>query len=301
MEILIKRLRRDWDLYLMFLPVIIWFVLFMYRPMWGLQVAFKDYNLFKGIEGSDWVGIKNFADFISSPDFFRTIKNTLLLSLYRIVICFPAPVILALMINEIRNGFVKKTLQTVTFLPYFISSVVVAGIAVNFLAPSTGIINIALRGLGLSEQYFLVKPEYFRGIFSSIVLWRETGFSAIVYIAALVGIDQELYNAAKVDGANRWQQLTKITIPSILPTIVIMFVLNIGKIVKQGFEMVLLIYQPATYETSDILGTYIYRTGLQNQNFGMATAAGLFEALVALLLVVISNQLSKKLSESSLW
>ncbi len=301
MEILIKRLRRDWDLYLMFLPVVIWFVLFMYRPMWGLQVAFKDYNLFKGIEGSDWIGMKNFADFISSPDFFRTIKNTLLLSLYRIVICFPAPVILALMINEIRNGFVKKTLQTVTFLPYFISSVVVAGIAVNFLAPSTGIINIALRGLGLSEQYFLVKPEYFRGIFSSIVLWRETGFSAIVYIAALVGIDQELYNAAKVDGANRWQQLTKITIPSILPTIVIMFVLNIGKIVKQGFEMVLLIYQPATYETSDILGTYIYRTGLQNQNFGMATAAGLFEALVALLLVVISNQLSKKMSESSLW
>lgn len=298
---LTKKLRRDWDLYLMFLPVVVWFVLFMYRPLWGLQIAFKEYNLFKGIAGSDWVGMQNFIDFIDSPDFVRTIKNTLMISLYRIGICFPAPIILALMINELRNNFMKKMIQTVTFLPYFISIVVVAGITVNFLAPSSGIVNIILRSIGLEGKYFMVLPEYFRGIFTTTILWRETGFNAIVYVAALVGIDQNLYQAARVDGANKWQQLTQITLPSILPTIVVMFVLNIGKMIKIGFESIILLYQPSTYETADVLGSYIYRTGIVNQNFGVATAAGLFEALVALILVWLSNSISKKLSESSLW
>lgn len=301
MKTVAKRLKRDWDLYLMFLPVVIWFVLFMYRPLWGLQIAFKDYNLFKGMAGSEWVGLQNFYDFINSPDFVRTIKNTLMISLYRILICFPAPILLALMINELRNKFMKKMIQTVTFLPYFISIVVVAGIVVNFLAPSTGIINILLRSIGLEEQYFMVKPDYFRGIFTSMILWRETGFNAIVYMAALVGVNQHLYEAARVDGANRWQQLTKITLPCIMPTIVVMFVLNIGKMIKIGFEAIILLYQPATYETADVLGTYVFRTGLQNQNFGLATAAGLFEAFVALVLVLMSNYISKRLSENSLW
>ena len=297
----IKAIRKDWDLYILLLPALIWFILFAYKPMSGLQIAFMDYNVFKGIEGSDWVGFKNFIDFMSSDAFMRTMKNTIMVSVYRILICFPAPIILAILLNEVKNKHIKKFTQTVTFLPYFISVVVVCGMVITFLAPSTGIINIILRKLGLEEVYFMVKPEYFRGIYTGMTLWREAGFEAIVYIAALVGIDQQLYEAAAVDGAGKWQQIKNITVPSILPTIVVMLVLNVGKMVKVGFESILLLYQPATYETADVLGTYVYRTGLIDQNYGIATAAGLFEGIIALILVVLCNKLSKRISENSLW
>lgn len=296
-----KAIRRDWDLYILLLPAVIWFILFAYKPMEGLQIAFMDYNVFKGMDGSEWVGFKNFIDFMASDSFWRTIKNTVMISIYRMVICFPAPIVLAILLNEVKNKYVRKITQTVTFLPYFISIVVVCGMVISFLAPSTGVVNIILRNLGLDETYFMVNPNYFRGVYTGMTLWRETGFEAIVYIAALVGVDQELYEAAAVDGAGKWHQIKNITIPCILPTIVVMFVLNVGKLIKVGFESILLLYQPATYETADVLSTYVYRTGLIDQNYGLATAAGLFEGAIALVMVVISNRVSKRLSENSLW
>lgn len=297
----IQKLKREWDLYVLLLPGLVWFILFAYVPMSGLIMAFQDYNLWKGMSGSEFVGFKNFIDFMSDDVFWRTVKNTLLISLYRIAFCFPAPIILAILLTEMKNKFFRKVTQTVTFVPYFISMVVVCGMVVNFLAPSTGIANIILRGLGLEEHYFMVDPKAFRPIYTGMMMWRETGFNAIVYIAALMGIDRQLYEAAKVDGASKWQQIRYITIPGILPMVVVMLVLNVGKIVQVGFESILLLYNPATYETADVISTYVFRTGLTQQNYGLATAAGLFESVIVLVLVVASNKISKALSENSLW
>lgn len=293
-------IKQDWTLYILLLPMVIWYCLFAYKPMAGLLIAFQDYNVFKGIKGSTWVGLDNFKQFMGSDDFFRTVKNTLFITGYRIVYAFPASIILALMINELKFKWIKKTVQTISFLPYFISIVVVCGMVVNFLSPSSGIVNTLIKKFGGESVYFMVKSEYFRQIYTAMIVWRETGFNAIVYIAALAGIDQQLYEAAKVDGAGKWKQMVHITIPSIMPTIVIMFVLNIGKMINIGFESIILLYQPATFDTSDVISTYVYRMGIQQQQFGVATAAGLFEAIIALGLVLISNRISKKLTDNSL-
>lgn len=297
-----KAFRRDWDLYIfLLLPGVIWLILFAYVPMSGLVMAFQDYNVWKGISGSEFVGFQNFIDFMSDDTFWRTIKNTLMISLYRIVICFPAPIILAIILTEMKNKFVSKLTQTVTFVPYFISMVVVCGMVVNFLSPSTGIVNILLEAVGLDRHYFMVDPDAFRPIYSIMILWHETGFQAIVFIAALMGIDGSLFEAAKVDGASKWQRIRYITLPCIAPIIVTMLILNIGKMVRVGFESILLLYQPATYETADVISTYVYRTGLLEQNYGLATAAGLFESLIAVIMVVAANKISKRVSENSLW
>ncbi len=296
-----KKVTRDWDLWLLLLPGVIWYILFAYKPMVGLRVAFYDYNIFLGIEGSKWVGLDNFKYFITGPDFIRTVKNTLMIALWQMLIVFPAPILLAIMVTEMRNKFVSKLTQTATFLPYFISIVVVCGMVINFLSPSTGVINLILRKFGVEPIYFMVKPEYFRGIYTAMTLWKTIGFNSIVYIAAIMGIDPQLYEAATVDGAGKWRQVRTITMPSILPIIVVMFVLNIGKMVKVGFEAILLLYKPTTYETGDVIATYVYRTGLASGDYGLATAAGLFEALVALILVLLANRVSKRLSENSLW
>lgn len=296
-----KTIRQDWTLYLLLLPMFIWYILFAYKPMGGLLIAFQDYSVFKGMGGSDWIGLQNFRDFMGSEDFLRTIRNTLFITLYRIVFAFPASIVLALMINELRVKWLKKTVQTVSFLPYFISIVVVCGMVVNFLSPGTGIVNTLIQKAGGESVYFMVKPGYFRGIYTSMLIWRETGFNAIVYIAALAGIDQQLYEAARVDGAGKWYQMVHVTIPCILPTIVVMFVLNIGKMIQIGFESIILLYQPATFETADVISTFAYRMGIQQQQFGLATAAGLFEAIIALILVLMSNAISKRITENGLW
>lgn len=296
-----KSFSRDWDLYLLLLPGVIWFLMFCYKPMAGLRIAFYDYNIFRGIEGSTFVGLANFKEFLSGPDFLRTLKNTIMISVYQLLICFPFPIILAIAITEMKNKFVSKMTQTATFLPHFISVVVVCGLVVNFLSPSTGIVNIILKKLGMEPIYFMVKPEYFRGIYTIMTLWQNSGFNAIVYIAALMGIDPTLYEAAIVDGAGKWKRLCNVTIPSIMPTIVTMFVLQVGKMVKVGYEAILLLYKPTTYETADVIATYAYRIGISNRNYGLATAVGLFEALVALVMVVGANKISKKLTESTIW
>lgn len=296
-----KNIYRDRYLYLLLAPMIIWVILFKYKPLYGLQIAFKDYSLFKGIAQSPWVGLEHFKTFFTGPYFYRTIRNTFLLNLMILAFGFPAPILLALLLNEIKNLKYKSFVQTATYLPHFISSVIVAGIVINFLSPSTGVINIIIERLGFERIYFLIRPELFRGIFVGMGIWQEAGFKSIVFLAALAGIDQQLYEAARIDGANRFKQALHVTIPGLLPTIMIMFIIQIGNLVTLSFEKIILLYNPATYETADVLGSYVYRVGLVDAQYDLAAAVGLFETLVAFVLVVGANKLSKHLTKNSLW
>lgn len=298
---LAKRLYKCWPLYVFLLPGLIWYIMFCYKPMIGLRMAFYDYNIFRGFSGSKFVGLENFKIYMSSPDFVRTLKNTLMIAVWQMVICFPVPVILAILITEMKSKIISKMVQTISFLPHFISTVVVCGMVVNFLSPSTGIINMILGKFGIEAKYFMVYPQYFRPIYTIMTLWQTAGFNAIVYIAALMGIDPQLYEAAIVDGAGRWRRIINITIPGIIPTVVTMFIMNIGKMVKVGYESILLLYEPSTYATADVISTYSFRMGIQNGDYGVATAAGLFEAVIALILVVAANKVSKRLTETALW
>ncbi|MDY2801607.1 MAG: ABC transporter permease subunit, partial [Fusobacterium mortiferum] len=274
---------------------------FMFKPMYGMVIAFKDYSLFRGISGSEWVGLKNFKDFLTSPEFYVTLKNTLMLNVYSLLLEFPFAILLALMLNEVKNKYFKTIVQTASFIPYFIAIVVATGITVNILSPSTGVVNVFLEKLGFERVYFLAKPEFFRGIFTGLNMWKTAGFNAVIYLAALTAVDEQLYEAAKIDGANKFQQLRHITIPAIIPTIVVMLVLKVGSMLNVAFETVLLLYQPATYETADVISTYVYRTGMLMQDFGLATAVGLFNAVVGFILVYSANRWSKKVTQSSLW
>ena len=295
------RVRRDWDLYLLLLPGFLWFLAFAYKPMLGLATAFFDYNTFLGLKGSEFVGLDNFKEYVSGPDFLRTVKNTIMIALWQMAICFPVPIVLAIAITEMKNKGISKLTQTATFLPHFISTVVVCSIVINFLSPSTGIFNIIRKQIGLDPIYFMVKPEYFRPIYTLMTLWQNAGFDAIVYIAALMGLDTQLYEAAIVDGAGKWKRILHITIPGIIPTVVTMFILKVGKMVKIGYEAIILLYQPSTYPVSDVIATYSYRIGMENGNFGMATAAGIFEAVIALVMVLLANMVSRRITENSLW
>ncbi|MCR2807545.1 ABC transporter permease [Paenibacillus soyae] len=293
---------KDRYLYLLLIPFLAWYIIFAYKPMYGLQIAFKDFSVYKGIAASPWVGLENFETFFRSPYFLRLLKNTLLLSLYQLLFAFPVPIILALLLNEIKNGIFKKTVQTFTYLPHFISVVVVAGIVTNFLAPSNGIINILIEMMGGEKKYFLTDPDWFRTIFiGSMDIWKEAGFGTIIYIAALSGVNPALYEAAVIDGANRWKQTWHITLPAIIPTIAIMLVMKVGSMLEVGYEAIILLYQPATYETADVINTYVYRAGLQEGRYDLATAVGLFNAVVGFLLVIFANKMSKKLTQTGLW
>ena len=296
-----KELRRDWFLYAILVPFLAWYVLFVFKPMYGLQIAFKDYSVFQGIVGSPWAGLDHFEAFLQSDYFLRVLKNTLLISLYSLVFAFPAPIILALLLNEVKSAGFKKTVQTVTYLPHFISIVVVCGIVANLLAPGNGIVNILLEKLGMDKIYFLAVPEYFRTIFISMGIWQEMGFSAIIYIAALSGVNSDLYEAAVVDGANKWKRVLHVTLPGIMPTIMIMLILKVGNLLEVGYEAIILLYQPVTYETADVISTYVYREGIMNGRYDMATAVGLFNSVVGLLLIAIANRLSKKYAGNGLW
>lgn len=296
-----QHLRKNWDLYLLLLPGVAWFLVFAYKPMTGLIISFYDYNIFRGLPGSKFVGLQNFITFFTGRDFTRVFVNTLMISFWQLVVCFPIPIVLAIAVTEMKNKWISKTTQMATLLPHFVSVVVVCGIVVNFLSPSTGIVNLILQKLGFEPIYFMVQPQYFRGIYTGMTLWQNAGFNALVYIAAIMGIDPQLYEAATVDGAGKWQKIKNITIPSILPTVVTMLVLNIGKMVKVGYEAILLLYQPSTYSKADIIATYSYRLGFENGNYGLATAVGLFEALIALVLVLLANHISRKLADTALW
>ncbi|SFA95709.1 carbohydrate ABC transporter membrane protein 1, CUT1 family [Poseidonocella pacifica] len=293
--------KREWQLYLMLLPTIIWLLVFLYKPMYGLQIAFKDYSIFRGIEGSPWIGLEHFYSLFDNDQFIRALKNTIIISAYGLLFGFPVPIILALMFNEVLNAWFRKTAQTIVYLPHFISSVIIAGIVMTAFSPSAGIINTFLGWFGVEPIYFLTKPEWFRPIFIGTGVWQEAGFQSIVYLAAIAGVSPTLYESAVVDGASRWQMIWKITVPCILPTIIIMLIIRIGNILEVSFEMIILLYQPATYETADVVNTFIYRQGIQGGQYDLAAAAGLFNAVVAFVLVISANTVSKRFSRTSLW
>lgn len=297
-----KELKRNKLLYIMLLPFIIWYIVFQYKPMGGLLMAFKDYdNVWIKASESDWVGFKNFIDFFSSPYFFRTLKNTLTISLSSIIFGFPAPIILALLLNELRQKKIMKFVQTVSYVPHFISSVVVCSMITMFLSPSTGVINIILEQFGLERQYFLINKHYFVPIFIIMGIWQSTGFDSIIYFSALTGVDTQLYDACVVDGGGRWRQLFTVTLPGILPTIIVMLIMRVGGILNVGYESIILLYQPATYETADVISTYVYRSGLIDGDYGYATAVGLLNSVVGFILVMGTNYLSQKTTEMGLW
>ena len=293
--------KREWQLYLMLLPTVIWLLVFLYKPMYGLQVAFKDYSIFRGVAGSPWIGFEHFETLFGNDQFLRALKNTVIMSFYTLLFGFPMPIILALMFNEVLNATFRKTAQTIVYLPHFISSVIIAGIVITAFSPSAGIVNTVMGWFGIDPIYFLTKPEWFRPIFVGTGIWQESGFQSIVYLAAIAGVSPTLYESAVIDGASRWQMMWKITIPSILPTILIMLIIRIGNIMEVSFELVMLLYQPATYETADVVNTWVYRQGLQSGQYDLAAAAGLFNALVAFTLVMTANTLSRRYARTSLW
>jgi len=298
---IVYHLRREWQIYVMLIPTIVWFIVFLYKPMYGLQIAFKDYSIFRGVANSPWIGMEHFTYLFDNDQFIRAVWNTIKISALNLIFGFPAPIILALMFNEILHATYKRTAQTIVYLPHFISSVIIAGIVITAFSPSVGIVNTVLGWLGLDPIYFLTRPEWFRPIFVGTGIWQEAGFGSIVFLAAIAGVNPSLYESAVVDGANRWQMMWKITIPSILPTIIIMLIIRIGNIMEVSFELIILLYQPATYSTADVVNTFIYRQGLQSGQYDFAAAAGLFNAVVAFVLVMAANTLSRRYSRTSLW
>ncbi len=298
---LLDHFRQEWQIYVMLAPTVIWFIVFLYKPMYGLQIAFKDYSIFRGVANSPWIGFEHFEFLFSNDQFIRAIWNTVKISVLNLIFGFPAPIILALMFNEILNATFKRTTQTIVYLPHFISSVIIAGIVITAFSPSAGIVNTILGWFGIDSIYFLTRPEWFRPIFIGTGIWQEAGFGSIIFLAAIAGVNPSLYESAVVDGANRWQMMWKITIPSILPTILIMLIIRIGNIMEVSFELIILLYQPATYSTADVVNTFIYRQGLQGGQYDMAAAAGLFNAVVAFVLVMIANTFSRRFSRTSLW
>lgn len=293
-------LKKNAVLYIILIPFLLWMLIFQYKPMWGLQIAFKDYSLFGGMAESDWVGFEHFKVFLTGPYFWRLLRNTVMIGFYGLLFGFPAPILLALMLNEVKNKTYKKSLQTAMYIPYFISTVVVAGIVTNILSP-TGLVNVIIEKLGFEGIYFLTEPKYFRTIYTTMTIWQSCGYNAIIYLAALSGIDVQLYEAAQIDGANKFKQMLHVTFPGILPTVIIMLIMNCGSLVNVGFESIILLYQPSTYEVADVISSYVYRIGLTDGDYGLATAVGVFNSVVALLFVSLANTISKRVSEYSLW
>ncbi|MCJ8009084.1 ABC transporter permease [Lederbergia wuyishanensis] len=296
-----RHIKRDRQLLLLFIPCIVFFALFRYGPMYGLIIAFKNYDVWSGITGSEWVGLEHFRTFFSSPDFFKLFKNTILLGFYTLLIGFPFPIIFAILLNEVRILWFKKSIQTVSFLPSFLSIVIVSSMLIDFLSPSSGIINDIIAALGFEKIYFLVEPSWFRTVYIGSDIWQLMGYESILYLAAIAGISPDLYEAAKVDGATRWDRIRYITLPGLMPTILILFIIKAGNMFRIGFEKILLIYNPMTYEVADVFSTYVYRQGLLQANYSYAAAVGLFEGIIALVMLLIANLLSRRLGGKSLW
>jgi putative aldouronate transport system permease protein len=288
-------------LYLIIMPIIAYFIVFKYIPMVNSVIAFKDYSVVKGIWGSPWAGFKHFELFFNNPIFWDLIRNTVLLSLYHLIAGFPIPILLALALNEVRNGLFKKAVQMVTYAPHFISTVVMVSMIMLMLSPKLGIVNVALRTLGLGDIDFLGNSDLFRSVYVWSDIWQTAGYSAIIYLAALAGVDPSLYEAARVDGASRIQKIIHIDLPGIMPTTVIILILNLGGIMSVGFEKTYLLQNPLNLQTSEVIATYVYKVGLLNANFSFATAVGLFNSVINLGLLVLVNEFAKRISKSSLW
>ncbi|NAZ84152.1 ABC transporter permease subunit [Kineococcus sp. R8] len=296
-----RSLRRHWQLYLLVVPPLLYFVVFKYVPMVNAVIAFKDYSVVFGVWGSDWVGLDNFRRFLSNPVFWTLVKNTFVLSGYYLIASFPIPIILALALNEVRGRLFQRTVQLVTYAPYFISTVVVVSMTILLLSPRIGLASEAFGFFGVSSVDFLGNPDYFRHIYVWSDIWQTAGYSAVIYLAALAGIDPGLHEAARVDGATRLQKIIHVDIPGIMPTAVIILVLGVGNIMAIGFEKAYLLQNPLNLSQSEIIATYVYKTGLLNADFSLATAVGLFNAVINLVLLLTVNAVAKRVTGNGLW
>lgn len=297
-------LRKQWYknkyIYLMLLPVVAYFIIFCYVPMYGAIIAFKDFSPSKGILGSHWVGFKHFNNFFHSYYFVRLLKNTFLINMYDVLFGFPAPIILALMLNEVRSNIYKRTVQTLSYLPHFISVVVVGGIILDFTSRN-GVINKLLAIFGTQAIPFMTMPEWFRTIYVGSNIWQNLGWDSIIFLAALSSIDPQLYEAAIIDGAGRWKQMIHITLPCLAPTIIIMLILRLGSMMSADFQKIILIYNPTIYDTADVISSYVYRQGILMMDYSYSTAVGLFNSFINFMLLVVVNRLSRALNDVSLW
>lgn len=296
-----KHIVRDRQLLIIFIPCIIFYLLFRYGPLYGLIIAFKDYSVFKGIIDSPWVGFDNFAKFFNAPDFWKLFRNTFLLGFLTLIFTFPFPILLALLLNEVRVSWLKKGVQTASYLPTFLSVVIISSMIIDFLSPTNGVINQILNVFGIPSKYFLIDPNWFRPIYIMSEIWTNAGYESIIYLAAIAGISPTLYEAARVDGAGRFRMMFNVTIPSILPTILIMLILKTGQMITIGYEKVLLLYNTMTYEVADVFSTFVYRKGLLANDYSYGAAVGLFEAFVAMALLLLSNYISKRAGGNGLW
>ena len=296
----IKDFKRNKGIYLMLLPVLIYYAVFHYGPMYGAQIAFRDFNPSRGITGSQWIGMENFQEFFNGIYFWRLIRNTVTISLLDVILGFPAPILLALLLNEVTSEKFKRFVQTMSYLPYFISVVVVVGLMIDFFARD-GLVNGILGLEGPDRIGFLSNPNYYWALYVGSGIWQTFGYGSIIYLAAISGIDPQLYDAAKVDGAGRFRQLLNITLPGIAPTIITLFILRIGAMLSIGSEKTILLYNPLVYQTADIISSYVYRTGVLNGDFSLTAAVGLFNSLINFSLLLLANAISRRRSETSLF
>lgn len=297
---LLDNMRAHPWLYLMILPAIAYFAIFHYAPMYGVIIAFQDYKPLKGISGSAWVGFKHFQTFVQGPFFWRLVRNTLSINIGMLVFGFPLPIIFALMLNEVRSTAFRKVVQTVTYMPHFVSSVVVCGLMVIFCR-SDGLLTNVLTFFGLPKTNLLTVESYFQPLYIGMNIWQELGWDSIIYFAALTSVDAALYEAARVDGAGRWRQMWHITLPGISSTIVILLILRIGNLMSLGWDRIILMYNDMVMETADVISTFVYRTGLVQVQYSYATAVGLLNSIINVILLVSANAVSRKISDSSLW
>jgi putative aldouronate transport system permease protein len=296
-----RELRMHSILYLMVLPGVLYFLVFRYFPMYGAIIAFKDYRVLEGFSGSAWAGLKHFRTIFSSPFFYNVLGNTLLISIYKLLFGMPAAVILAVLLNEVRAAWFKRLVQTITYLPHFLSWVVVFGVLLATLSPSSGLLNKGIATFGGQPINFLASPQWFRPVLVVSDIWKDLGWSTIIYLAALAGISPTLYEAAVVDGATRLQRIRYITLPGILPVIVLVTLLRIGNLLSAGFEQVFVLYNPSVYGVADIIDTWVYRQGIQGFQFSVAAAVGLFKGAVGAALLVSSNWLAKRFAGTGIW
>ncbi|MFH5182505.1 ABC transporter permease [Paenibacillus sp. TAB 01] len=298
---LMKRLVKNRWLYFMLLPGVIYFILFKYLPMWGVMIAFQNYSPFMGFWGSEWIGFDNFTKFFADPSFGLIFKNTVILALYNLFFFFPLPIVISLLLNELRSEMYKRFIQTMIYIPHFISWVVVVGIAYILFTPEGGIVNNLLAEMGIQQKSFLLSNEWFRPMVIGEVLWKETGWGTILFLAALSGVDVQLYEAARMDGANRWQQMLHVTLPAIKSTVVILLILRLGNFMDSGFEQIFLMLNPMNREVGEVFDTFVYTSGVQQGQFSYATASNLFKSVIGIALVVGSNYLAKKAGEEGIY
>lgn len=298
---LLMRYWKNRYLALLLLPGIAYYLIFCYYPLFGIQIAFRDFTYNGGIWHSKWVGFQNFIDLFATRSFFEVLRNTLLIGIYKLIFYFPSGIIFAILLSELRSRWFKRTVQTVSYLPHFVSWVILGGLFLQFLSPTTGPVNMLLKLVGIKPIFFLADTAWFRSVLVITGIWKEAGWDSIIYIAAIAGINFEIYESAYIDGANRFQRIRHITLPSIAPVITIMLIFAVGRIVKDDFNQVFSLYNPSVYKVGDVLSTYIYRMGLVDMKYSFATAVGLFKNVVAFIFIIAANSITKRVNDYGIW